>query len=145
MNLHKKSVLATVGAVCALGMTAPHAQADSFTGPNGYITETCPGSVINSGKVPGHPTATWNLWYSSANGGTNCVKVYDNTGGSHFMEAMIRPAGNYHDGARDSGTFTTYAGGSAVKKMAGRCVGMTVAIEDNGKRYEKNVNSFHCG
>lgn len=150
MKLHKKSVLATLGAVCVMGLTAPHAQAGVITGPNGFSTGLCSGKWIDGGKVGStktgyHRTARWDLYYSTANGGSNCLIVHDMTAGKHYMEAMIRPAYVFHDGAKDTGTYNNYAGGVGLRHAAGKCIGITVSIRDNGHTYSRNVDKFHCG
>ncbi|CAG7571346.1 hypothetical protein FB554_3252 [Barrientosiimonas humi] len=143
---------AVVGAAATGIALAPGAKADSsFTGPNGYISSSCSGSLINSGRLYSsngtrHSTAQWRLYYSSSNGGTNCLVLNDNIWGSHDMTAAIRYAYNYNDGAKDSGVFANYAGASNLKNAAGRCIGITVSLtEHDGTVYSYNRESFHCG
>ncbi|WP_462417065.1 hypothetical protein [Kytococcus sp. Marseille-QA3725] len=148
MFRQRKIMTGVLAAACSLGLGAAAptgAQADSKDIQGGYVSSGCSGSWIDGGSVGSHPTARWNLYYSSANGGTNCLVVHDNTAGSHYMEASVHPAGDYHTGAKDTGIFSTYAGGVNVTGMGGRCVGMHASIIDNWKTYTADIPSFHCG
>ena len=143
---------ALVGAATMGIALAPSAQADRpFTGPNGYISSSCRGSLIDSGKLTNsrgttHSTARWRLYYDRADGGTNCLILNDNIWGSHDMTASIRYEYNYHDGAKDSGVFPNYAGASNLKNAGGDCIGITVELtEHDGTVYRYNRESFHCG
>lgn len=145
---HRKTMTGALAAACALGLTTAvptGAQAESWSGPGGYVSSGCSGTWIDGGSVGFHPTARWELYYSSADGGTNCLVVHDNAEGAHHMEASIHPGGDYHSGAKDIGTFTTYAGGVNVTGMAGRCVGIHASIVDDGATHSTDIGSFHCG
>lgn len=132
-----------VAGLAALGVFASTtaAYAGGGTGGNGFRASGCPGSVLNtyplkSGTLA-HPTARVKVYYSSANGGTNCAVVLDNKAGSHFLRVVIqnvpeRPTNS----ASDYGTFTTYAGAVGIRNTNGKCVWVTATIRDNGRDYD---------
>ncbi|MDO9356910.1 MAG: hypothetical protein Q7T55_24650 [Solirubrobacteraceae bacterium] len=87
------------------------------------VVSTCTGTKLESeplkngaGKKRGHVE----LWYSTADGGTNCVQTYDDAGGKREMSATLvvqdRPTSS------DTATYEYYAGGAAVTQTAGQCV-----------------------
>jgi hypothetical protein len=87
------------------------------------VVSTCTGTRLESkplrnaaGKQRGHVE----LWYSSADGGTNCVQTYDDASGKRQMSATLvvqdRPTSS------DTATYETYAGGAAVTQTNGQCV-----------------------
>ncbi|WP_410567817.1 hypothetical protein [Amycolatopsis sp. cmx-4-61] len=89
---------------------------------------TCPGTEIHDYGLPkplsnsiGEQAGVLRLWYSSANGGTNCAKVYDNVSGSHPMSVSIRTE-RMTTPVTDSGTYSTYAGGVVVTHTDGLCI-----------------------
>ena len=89
---------------------------------------TCPGTEIHNYGLPkllsnslGEQAGVLRLWYSTANGGTNCAKVYDNASGSHSMSVSIRRE-NMTTPVTDSGTFSTFAGGVVVTHTDGLCI-----------------------
>jgi hypothetical protein len=150
---HHKSIM-LVSALAAAGVVAvsaaPSASAVSRVGPNGSITASCSGGQINAGRVYDssgrmHPTAIWRLYYSTANGGTNCLKFWDNKSGTHFMATDIWYAGNYALRTSDWGYFPNYAGAVNIGRASGRCIGIEARIEDGGRTYKRIINSFHCG
>ena len=116
------AALALAGAV----MTAPAAQSTVSVPPPYQLVTNCPG-----GLVAGFPKYLTNsqgdqqgrlfLYYSSANGGTNCAKVYDDASGSHNMSVRMRRDDLSYQGS-DSGYYSTYAGGVLVTSSNGKCI-----------------------
>lgn len=130
----------TVAGLAAVGVFASTtaAYAGGGTGGNGFRASACPGSVIGTYALTSgfatHPNARVKVYYSSANGGTNCAVLFDNEAGSHFMRVTIasnpeRPANS----ASDYGTFASYAGAVGIRGTDGDCVWITGTIADNGR------------
>ncbi|WP_155541260.1 hypothetical protein [Amycolatopsis camponoti] len=76
------------GVVVAGVVVAPVTQAQA-------TVATCPGSEVSGFPKSlknqlGDLAGSLHLWYSSASGGTNCAKVYDDASGSHSMSVSIR-------------------------------------------------------
>lgn len=143
--------LTTLAAVATAGtMTAAPASADEdFVGPNGRISATCAGDQIASGKVydstgSAHPTVRWRLYFSAASGGTKCLQVSDGSAGSHQMSAMIRPADQFHDGAKKVGVVQSVTSAVSVTGVAGDCIGLTAELTDDGRFYQRNIASTAC-
>lgn len=134
--------LALLCAGSALVAVAPEAQAAS----------PCPGTRVGKyqlyagGEVPDHfRHGHIEVWYSSANGGTNCVLVYDDAPGKHWMTVgvMIPKAGaKIHT---DSGRFYTYAGPVKVTKTKGTCISFYAEVMNGGISYRQAINRVHCG
>lgn len=102
--VRKFAVVAGV-VVAATLVAVPGAEAAPVT--------TCPGTELHKEGLPkplknqlGEQAGTLRLWYSSANGGTNCAKVYDDASGSHSMSVSIRT--DTSATVTDSGTFSTF-------------------------------------
>jgi hypothetical protein len=129
-------------------IAASPASADQYAGPNGAISASCAGTKIATGRLydsrgQAHPTARWRLYSSTADGGTKCLQVWDGTRGRHAMAAMIRPAGDFHDGAKTAATFDSRTSAVSVKKAGKRCIGFTAELTD-GRFYQRNVNEYGC-
>ncbi|WP_206793161.1 hypothetical protein [Amycolatopsis sp. MtRt-6] len=116
-----KKFAVVAGVVAAACTAVPATQAVA-------AVATCPGTEIRNYGLPkllsnslGEQAGVLRLWYSSANGGTNCAKVYDNMSGSHPMSVSIRTE-RMTTPVTDSGTFSTYAGGVVVTRTDGLCI-----------------------
>ncbi|MET7994118.1 hypothetical protein ABZU76_24810 [Amycolatopsis sp. NPDC005232] len=120
-----RRILTLVSAVALVG-TAVLAAAPAGQAAGRYsIVSTCPGSMVSGFPKTLHNAVdetqgTVELRYSSANGGTNCAKVYDNASGKHAMSVTMTVDGIPGSG-QDSGTFETYAGGVLVTGTNGHC------------------------
>lgn len=116
----KKILIGAAVACSALAVTpAAHADVVSYE-----LVAECPGSVVQQHVLEnrlGDTQGVLKIWYSAANGGTNCVKVYDVASGRHQMSVTLRLAGASNE-RTDSGNFETYAGGVLAKRTAGRCL-----------------------
>ncbi len=165
MRLRQRLVgLLAVLVTCAGGLvaTAPSAAADTGGYGPGALVGWCPGWVVGGrgatdgrlyGTVNGvrvaHPTAYWQLYYSPANGGTNCVMTFDNRPGSSQMSAVAsNPATQLRNGANlhwrwDLGSYTTYAGGAAIYQMNGKCVQAFASLtEPDGTFYSGGATGW---
>ena len=132
------AALSTVGLLFA----ATPAQADTIKQEkfgNAYVasSSSCPGSRIDNGTwQQGH----WNLYYSSANGGTNCLVYFNDSGSTKRMIAWMRTS-DYASGASDEGSYQSYAGAIVVRGTAGKCLDYRVEMSGKGKYFDKK----HCG
>lgn len=138
------------GAAVTLVAGAPMAAAGTSVGVDAYTSTACPGSQIDSGRLRDsyntvHPTAVWRLYYSAGNGGTNCLTVYDNKSGAHYMAAVVQETGRQIHYASDFGTYDYYAGAVAVTRMSGKCLDWVARIDDFGKSYAAHQYVSHCG
>lgn len=125
--MRKSAVLVTALSIVGLGLlNAPASLADASVPAPYKLVSQCSGNL-----VPGFPKALTNrlgetqgslrLYYSSANGGTNCVMLYDMASGRHPMTVTLRREDLSYPGS-DSGTFEYYAGGVQVPGTNGKCV-----------------------
>lgn len=151
----RKLVISVCAALLAAGAAVVGAPAQAATisvAPPYQLVTNCPG-----GMVSGFPKQVQNsvgerlgrveLFYSSANGGTNCTKFYDQLSGSYNMSAQLRLEGISHWGV-DAGTFSTYAGGVLVTGTAGKCVWVkaTLSLGVGGlNQYAGSWGPVACG
>jgi hypothetical protein len=113
-------------AVTGVMASAPAAQAAASVPAPYKLVSSCSGSMVSGfPKVLknqlGDTQGSLRLYYSSANGGTNCAILYDVAPGAHAMTVTLKRADLSYQGS-DSGTFETYAGGVAVTGAARQCV-----------------------
>lgn len=124
----------------------------------------CGGSLIDSYDVrtnggTGTKYGTLYLYYSTANGGTNCVATVDTyfgTGVKKYMEAYIwrcvagsKPGqfcGTDQDD-HDTGNFTSYAGPASVTGSASRCIRVYGRIDNpnSSSVATASTTATHCG
>lgn len=83
------------------------------------------------------------LYYSSANGGTNCTMVKDLVSGSHWMQAYLAVPGA-PDYADDYGKFSEYAGGTFIYPTNGKCVRWGGTLQLGGLLYTYDSPLEHC-
>jgi hypothetical protein len=110
--------------VAAGVVVAPAAQATTAAKP----VPVCPGTELHRDGLPkplknqlGEQAGTLRLWYSGANGGTNCAKVTSDGANTRSISVSIRTE-TMSTPVTDSGSFTTYAGGVVVTGTAGKCI-----------------------
>lgn len=111
----------------------------------------CGGSRIDSkpltssgGSVKGHVE----LWYSSANNGTNCVVTYDDTTGRNNMKAQIQVSGGSvrcDPSGCGWGYYETYAGPVTVTNTNGKCIWFYGAMVNYSTEYKYASGWSHCG
>ena len=141
------AIAAALG-MLALAVPAAHGQG-TMSSHYGGLRDHCVGSriashnIVNkSGKVLGHTE----LWYSSINGGQNCVMTY-NTGDRPFTQTylwrLVKKGGLADAAAGDSGFYQYYAGGSFVNNTDGRCVTWGGQVGDFA--WFSNPDGVHCG
>jgi hypothetical protein len=108
----------------------------------------CPGSLIDTYNTPasGEVWGQLRLYYSSANGGTNCAvllaKKYYGT--VHYMEVGI----NISDSSNtklDSGAYSHYAGPVTVTSTNGHCIDLGGGEDNGGLWAGRSLKGVHCG
>lgn len=119
--------------------------------PEAEAASPCPGNRVGKyqlyggGEVPDHfKHGHIEVWYSSANGGTNCVLVYDDMAGKHWMTVGVRLSSGRKE-RTDSGRFHTYAGPVKVTKTKGKCISLYGEVKYKGVSYRRVLNKVHCG
>ncbi|MFJ2949078.1 hypothetical protein ACIO8H_15835 [Streptomyces sp. NPDC087226] len=123
--------------------TAPSASAAT----SGAAEYGCPGSLVGTYNTPasGEVWGQLRVYYSSANGGTNCAvllakKYY---GSSHYMEVGINISGR--SGKLDSGAYQYYAGPVTVTGTNGHCIDVGGGEDNGGIWAGRSVKGVHCG
>lgn len=133
------TVLATVA---ALGLFASPAQAASY----GPIKSSCSGTKLATFNLTSGMTifGKTELWYSSANGGTNCVITHNLSGPGAWVEVHLQ----LDDGraAGDSGYYGSYAGASYLTNADGHCVKVTGYVAPELGGYSRVITPWrNCG
>ncbi len=141
MKKFTAGILATLALAGGSVITAPAAQALPPTYGDGVILASCPGRVAESGRLvapdgTAHHTARWTLTQTGKNGGTTCLRIYDNARGSHVMGgSIVKTVGS--GGAYSSAVmWTTATQGLAVTKSKPSQVDISGSITDRGVTYE---------
>ncbi|MER8073138.1 hypothetical protein ABTZ59_33250 [Streptomyces sp. NPDC094034] len=147
------SVLSAVFAMLIGGIAfAPTASAAGYG---------CSGNLIDSYDVRTDGGTKWGvayLYYSTANGGTNCAAVVDTywgTGTTKLMVANIwrctagtQPGGTCYidQQSHDDGYYTSYAGPVSVTGTANRCIHVDGTIWNPSRTTAASVsvNAVHC-
>lgn len=115
-----------------------------------YGVSQCSGSVVRHWSLHNEidePAGLVQLWYSSANGGTNCAMAYDEASGKHYIQVTLR-RGDLSYAGSDSGTYEYYAGGVAVGNTNGRCMYVTANLVLGSYRvqhYTFSSGAVACG
>lgn len=131
----------------------PAAQADVSVPAPYQLVDSCPGSLVDEfpksmTNRAGQTAGRVELYYSPANGGTNCLIVRDgdNDDTRHFISATLRREDLSYRG-EDSGNYKHYAGGVLVPQANGRCVYVTAKTSwpQPGESYQGNWGPVACG
>ncbi|MFF7451310.1 MULTISPECIES: hypothetical protein [unclassified Streptomyces] len=108
----------------------------------------CAGSLVDTYNSPatGEVWAQLRLYYSSANGGTNCAvlvakKYY---GDLHYMEVGINISGSSNT-KLDSGAYKYYAGPVSVTSTNGHCIDVGGGEDIGGLWAGRSLKRVHCG
>ncbi|GHD20226.1 hypothetical protein GCM10010313_52410 [Streptomyces violarus] len=124
--------------------TAPGA----FAATESAAAYGCAGSLVDTYNTPasGEVWGQLRLYYSSANGGTNCAvllakKYYGTT---HYMEVGINISGSSNT-KLDSGAYSHYAGPVTVTQTNGHCIDLGGGEDIGGLWAGRSVNRVHCG
>ncbi|WP_100839609.1 hypothetical protein [Kitasatospora fiedleri] len=151
------SALAAAGLMLLGGISlAPQASAADTYGCSGSLVGTYD---LKTDNGTGTKYGELYLYYSSANGGTNCAAAVD----THFASGVTKyqavylwrcvagtHAGDfcsYDQSDSDDGNFTWYAGPAKVTGTANRCVMVYGRVDDpnNSKVADTTVLASHCG
>ncbi|MFF1833776.1 hypothetical protein ACFVXE_06175 [Streptomyces sp. NPDC058231] len=134
------AVASLIVGIAGMGLaTAPAA------GAAGY---GCGGSLIDQYNIKDSAGSTWgtiNLYYSTANGGTNCAvnvtKKY--VGTPHHMEVHLFQGSRVKN---DSGTYSQYAGPVSLTGTDGDCISVSGEVDDPaGNSVAAGWSDVHCG
>jgi hypothetical protein len=136
-----------------LGMTLVLAPAQANASPILDPHPTCVGSLVpptggHDWYVGSTKMGTLYVYYSNANGGTNCLWFQKNyhrgTATSMYMDIGVcgsTPSSSCTVRDSDSGNFKYYAGRVIATGTANRCIDSFVRIEE----YTHYFGPFHCG
>ena len=117
------------------------------TAPEASAASSCHGTRIASMpmKSGAKKAGRVELWYSPANGGTNCVIVYDKRAGKHTIGAYIdrRNVGGWDK--KDVGYYNYYAGPRSLRNMNGTCVSWGGNMYIGSRYYSAFRFNKHCG
>lgn len=156
MSVVRKSITAAVLALTVAGgmaATAAPAAAGTISKVGSVRDAGCYGSrlevePIMKGNVR---LGQVELWYSRANGGTNCVLTRNGTGSPATMaELWVDRDGNKRltrgDGySKDYGTYPNYAGGAYQTRTDRKCVWFYGSIKVGGVEYWNSSGGWvHC-
>ena len=141
MKRKRSLMLAGALAVSTMVAVAPNALAWDIG-----VSRTCYGTLIDSSPLysGSKKAGRAELYYSTANGGTNCTLVKDLVSGAHYMQAFLAVKGA-PDYADDYGKFDQYAGGAFMSPTNGKCVRWGGNLTIGGTLYEYSSPWEHCG
>lgn len=100
----------------------------------------CPGSLVGTYNIDS--TARLEVWYSSAKGGTNCVKTVSTSAKKkkRYMFVSITAAGTSRVKS-DEGYYRYYAGPEIITGTAGKCITVT----SKTRTATGTLADRHCG
>lgn len=141
------SSLGLVAAVPATALAAvllvPHpanAATDGLT-----LVGDCPGSLVGTYQVG--ESAQMKVWYSPANGGTNCIKTTSSKTGDRYLYVWASIADGEQSNS-DEGYYKYYAGPITLTNTAGKCLSLlSKASSDTSLQgaAHRSFNRKHCG
>lgn len=141
-------------AAASVILTAPAADAATIH-KHGYVRDSgCAGHILESKKLIGDSTRILGrveLWYSSRNGGENCVITRSYVGRAHMVaELDVDKDGNkrWSSGdvySSDDGVYNSYAGGAYRTGTNGHCVRYQGLIWISGDSSSIPIKFAHCG
>lgn len=139
--------LALATSLAALTVVAPSAQAaySPAVGGTGSLPKSCKGSYVG-GTDPRSSAAQKfrvDVFYSSANGGTNCVIFYNNTGVRSAMRLKVETA-DFRSYATDVGNYISYAGPVAVSGTAKKCINVWADVTYRGQTLNYDLSNHFC-
>lgn len=129
-----------IGAALAAAFILPTIPASAA-----HAVTVCPGYRLewkNLRNAAGQAMGHVELWYSPANGGTNCVVTYDDVSGSNNMKAEVQLMGG--SVRRDAGYYGGYAGPVTVTGADRKCVWFYGELDRFGIYYTYASGWGHC-
>lgn len=134
------AVPATALVATLLVPTTAHA-ADTLT-PRG----NCAGSLV--GTYPVGDTARMEVWYSRADGGTNCIKtVSTSKSNERYLHVWAAAVGTDQQNS-DEGYYRHYAGPLHLTGTAGSCISVVAKASPNTRTADATtgeITNKHCG
>ncbi len=141
-------------AAIALSALAVTASGMGLTAAESHAASSCSGRLVGSyelyagGEAPdGYVHGQMDIYYSTADGGTNCLVTRANNAGEgrKYMKAEIGPTDSAQTDV-DENYYYSYAGPVVVTGTAGRCVtAYGEVIATDGTSYRRALNGVHCG
>ena len=136
---------ATAGSLEMLVSSATPAEAAFSRSPYGTSVGTsCSGSKTTYNYPGGAPFAI-EVYYSTASGGTNCVKLINKSGRYADMRVKLEVPANNYAYAQDVGYYRSYAGAVRVHNTNGKCINVWSDVVQSGKYYSRDLVQVHCG
>lgn len=136
-----RTALSVAGALALIATAVPAAHAAGGTTGNGTLPGYCAGNYVG-GRTNG--PFRLDVFYSSANGGTNCAILYNNAGVRVPMEVKISST-NFVNSAWDQGNYISYAGRVAINGTAGKCIHLWGGASYRGTYYSVDKENAFCG
>lgn len=109
------------------------------------LVGNCPGELVGTYQVGG--SAQMKVWYSRAEGGTNCIKTTSSTQNERYLYIWA----SLSDGSQsnsDEGRYKSYAGPLTIKNTAGKCLSLLSKASTDTSPQGADHKSFsrkHCG
>lgn len=140
-----KAAATAIGSAALLVATVTPAHAETISqATQGWasIGTSCAGSYVG-GRSNG-PFRV-DVFYSTTNGGTNCAKLYNNSGTRTYMELKLEKYQGAYAAAWDTGRYISYAGAVRVHGAAGSCVNVWAGANSGGRYYDLSIEGRFCG
>lgn len=158
MNLKTRFVrrVAAVLAIVLASTIGFIGEAQAADNMPGSPPSSCPGGQIDDNESPksktiGSNKITLYIYYSSANGGTNCViarKSGSWYGSPTWLNLRIwradsAPSGSWPYAAYDRGRYSYYAGAAYIQNTNGRCIDVSVAYGGSLNDEDGELNAYN--
>lgn len=148
MSLRTHLTRVALVALSGLALLAPTATdahaAFSTSGPGTSVGTSCSGARTTYNYPSGVPFKL-EVYYSKSSGGTNCVKLINNSGKTTYMRVKLEVPANNWAYALDTGYFRYYAGAVRVHNTSGKCINVWSDVQHNGRYYKLDLERAHCG
>lgn len=105
----------------------------------------CPGDLVGTYQVG--DSAQMKVWYSSENGGTNCIKTTSSKDSERYLYIWAALTGG-DQVTSDEGRYKSYAGPLTLTNTAGKCLTLlSKASPDKSPQgaAHKSFGKKHCG
>ncbi len=144
MRLTRFALIAA-GGLALLAPTVTDAHAAFDRSPVGTSVGTsCSGAKTTYNYPSGAPFKL-EVYYSTSSGGTNCVKLINNSGKTTSMRVKLEVPANNYAYAQDTGSYRYYAGAVRVHNTSGKCINVWSDVTHNGRYYKLDLVQAHCG
>lgn len=136
---------AAIALAATLLIPTPAAAAADSLAPS---TGPCPGALVGTYDVG--DTARMEIWYSPANGGTNCFKTVSagDKSQKRFLRVWGAAVGSDQPANSDEGFYSHYAGPVTITGTAGKCISVTSKASPTTRvagAVSRTLTAEHCG